>query len=163
MTSFFDDVEAVFPNNAIELIATRLQMLYPNDLVVRKRPLRNTDPTKSVGIFPTDWLPDETSFEFKSLQPTVQTYLIKIQAFCKDTNEEKGIATHSVMSKVIRSMLYNDEPLNVGLNALSVTMDGTIERIQRRGIRRQRYISNEIDGTFLYLSTLEVFLETETK
>jgi hypothetical protein len=161
--SLFDDAIAVFPNNAIELIATRLKNLYEPDLLIVKRPLKHTDNTQSVGIYGGEWFPDQSSFEFASKEPTVQVYLIKIQAFCKEIDEPRGIAVHSVMAKVMRSLLYNDVPLAVGLNALSVTMNGATERIQRRGINRQQYLNNEIGGQFLYLSTLEYYIETETK
>jgi hypothetical protein len=59
-------------------------------------------------------------------------------------------------------MLYGDQPLRVGLAALSVASGSSIERAQRWGIRQQRFSSNEIQGAFLYLSTLEFWLETET-
>ena len=160
--SLFDDTLIVFPNNVIELVATRITTLYPELLVV-KRPLKSSDNTQSVGLFPSDWLPDTSSFEMPSKEPTVQVYLIQLQTFCKEFDEAKGIATHSVMSKVMRSLLYNDLPLQVGLNTLSVTMNGATEKIQRRGVNRQKYLSNEIDGQFLYLSTLEYYIETETK
>lgn len=160
--SLFTDATAVFPNNAAELIAVRVKALYPELLVV-KRPLKHTDLTQSVGVFPAQWVPNTESFEFPSKEPTLQTYLVNIQAFCKEMDEAKGIAIHSVMSKVMRSMLYNDQPLAIGLNVLQVTMFGSVEKIQRRGINRQTYLSNEIDGQFLYLSTLEYYIETETK
>lgn len=95
-------------------------------------------------------------------EPTISTYVIGVQAFVKDFSEERGLARHSVLSKMIRSMLYRDAPLRVGLSALSVTMNDSVERSQRWGIRAQRYLSNEIDGNFLYLSTLEFWLDTET-
>lgn len=160
--SIFDDTTAVFPNNAANLIATRITDLYGPDLQVVKRPLRVSDLTQSVGVFPSDWYPDETSWEFPSKQPTLQRYIIKIQSYAKDFDEERGIAVHSVIAKVMRSLLYVDVPLAIGLNALQVTMDGTIERIQRRGVNRQQYLSNEVAGEFLYLSTLEYYIETET-
>lgn len=161
--SLFSEVTAVFPNNAIELIWTRAKDLYEPDLNILRRPLRSTDGTQSIGVHPTDWVPDETSWEFTSKEPTIQRYIIRIQALCKESDEEKGIAIHSVMSKAIRSLLYNDNPLQVGLDMLSVTMNGVTERIQRRGISRQRYLSNEINGLFVYLSVLDFYLETETK
>jgi hypothetical protein len=162
--SMFDDATAVFPNNVAELIAQRIGDLYAPDILIVKRPLKIIDKTQSVGVFPSDWFPDETSWEFPAKQPTIQRYIIKVQSFCKDMSEERGIAVHSVMSKVMRSLLYGDQPLAIGLNTLSVAMDGTTERIQRRGINRQSFLSNEIpQGEFLYLSTIEYYIETETK
>lgn len=159
----FSDTTAVFPNNACNLMAARIDDLYHADLFVVKRPLQATDNTRSVGISPAWWEPDEDSYEFASLEPTVQTYRILIQSFVKNSDAEEGIAEHSVLSKVIRSLLYRDGPLRVGLDMLSVTMNGATERIQRRGIRRSQYISNEIQGNWFFLNTLEYYIETETK
>ena len=161
--SIFSSATAVFPNNVCNLIAARIDDLYHNDLYVVKRQLRATDNTRSVGIAPAWWEPDEDSFEFRSLEPTIQRYRIMIQLFAKNSDAELGIAEHSVMSKVIRSLLYRDGPLKLGLDMLSVTMNGATERIQRRGISRSQYISNEIQGNWLFLNTLEYYVETETK
>lgn len=156
----------VFPNNVVNLLATRSLLIDP-DVRVFRRPLRESDPQQSIGIIAATWEPDEESLEIRAFlpghhEPTLQTYLIGIQAFVKDFNEERGLARHSVMSKLIRSMLYRDDPLAVGLRSLSVTMNDSVESTRRWGIRTQRFFSNEIDGDFLYLSTLEFWLDTET-
>lgn len=167
-------LEPVFPNNAVDLIALRANFLDPDHATdpdairVFKRPLRETDPQQSIGVFAAQWNPDEESYELlggptpRASEPTLQTYLIAVQAFVKDFQEERGLARHSIMSKLVRSMLYRDNALRVGLASLSVEMNGSVERTQRWGIRIQRFLSNEIDGDFLYLSTLEFWLETET-
>lgn len=134
-------------------------------LAVFKRPLRSSDPVQCVGIIPVQWTPDPDSTEMMGQQsygPTIGEYVIGIQAFVKDMDEERGLATHSVLSKMIRSMLYRDTVLRVGLGSLSVTMNDSTERAKRWGIRRQGYVNNEISGSFHYLSTLEFWLETET-
>lgn len=156
--------EPVFPNNITSLIALRSQMIDP-DLYVCQRPLRSSDPNQSIGIVPVQWSPEEDSAEIRgrsNFGATLSQYTLGIQAFVKDMEEERGLAAHSVLSALIRSMLYRDDVLRVGLSALSVTMNGSTERAQRWGIRTQRYVSNEISGSYLYLSTLEVWLETET-
>lgn len=156
----------VFPNNIIDLVATRLRLL-DESLVnsTYRRPLRESDPNTAAGVFAATWEPDNESLEIgrpAPSEPTISTYVLGVQAYVKDFNEERGLARHSVLSKMIRSMLYRDAPLRVGLSALSVTMNDSVERSQRWGIRAQRYLSNEIDGNFLYLSTLEFWLDTET-
>jgi hypothetical protein len=112
-------------------------------------------------------MPDESSFEMRGAplgrhEPTLQQYLITVQGFVKDMDEERGLDVHAVLSKRLRAMLYRDDPLRVGLLALSVVMNGSTERAKRFGVRTQRYVSNEINGSWLYLSTLEFWLETET-
>ncbi len=159
----------VFPNNVVDLVALRVQAL-DADLAYAtfKRPLRHTDPIQAVGVFGMAWLPNEESYEILGgpagpSAPTLQTYRITIQGFVKDMDDERGSATHSVLSKRLRSMLYRDNALRVGLVALSVSMDGVTERTKRWGILNQRFLSNEVDGSWLYLSTLDFWLETETR
>jgi hypothetical protein len=156
----------VFPNNVVDICATRLQAV-DTDLYVCKRPLRSTDQNQSIGVFAALWSPDEESFEIKNgpqgrSEPSLQRYQITVQAFVKDMDEERGLAVHSVLSKIVRSVLYRDEPLRVGLTTLSTTMSGSTERTTRWSIMQQRYFANEIQGSWLYLSTLDFLLETET-
>lgn len=155
-----------FPNNCVSLFSSRFGMMDP-DLYVCKRPLRSTDPPQSIGVFASVWAPDEDSYEMKGAppgisEPTLQRYIITIQAFVKDMEEERGFSAHSILSKMIRTMLYRDEPLRVGLRLLSASMMDSVERLQRINILTQRFNSNELSGNWLYLSTLEVLVETET-
>jgi hypothetical protein len=155
-----------FPYNAVALMAVRFKTI-DTDLEVFKRPLRDSDPVQSIGVFGSQWLPEEESHEMRGLpagvrEPTLASYLIGIQAFVKDADEERGAATHGTLSKLIRTMLYRDDDLRVGLRSLSVTSSDSIERTGRFGIRTQRYLSNELSGSWLYLSTIEFWLETET-
>ena len=156
-----DDI-SVFPNNAVAVIKTGMQSIDP-DLRIYGRPLRKSDPAQSIGVYGQQWLPNEQSFEVGGTgEPSLSSYVITIQAFVKDMDEERGLDIHSVLSKLIRTTLYRDTSLMLALRALTVTMSGSIERTQRYGVKTVRYLSNEIDGNFLYLSTLEFFLETET-
>ena len=156
----------VFPNNVVDLLHKRLSLM-DDDLFVIRRPLRETDPQQSIGIFAMQWVPNEESYEFlgvpKATTPTLQTYLIMIQAFIRDADEERGLATHSVLTKMVRSILYRDDPLQVGLSSLVVSMSSSLERAKRWGLRQSRYFSNELNGDWLYLSTTEFWLETETE
>jgi hypothetical protein len=154
--------DSVFPDNAIALIAARIPGAVDADLTVLRRPLRPTDPTQAVGVFPLTFVPNEPSIEFTSLQPTLNRYQIVIQTLVKEFDEEAGINIHSILSARLRSMFYRDAPLHVGLTALSVTMNNGLERMQRRGITTQRFLSTEIQRVFQYTSWIEFWLETET-
>lgn len=161
-----DDSIEVFPNNVAAVIASRIKLL-DSDLVVLNRPPRDSDGTQVVGVFPMTWTPNEDSFEMNGSalaahEATLNRYLIGVMSFVKDTDEQKGIRVHSVLSKLIRTILYRDAALAVGLSALSVTMLGSTERIQRRGIQVQRYLANEVDQVFMFVSSAEYFVETET-
>lgn len=152
----------VFPNNIIKLLSDSAQAL-DADLFVTGRPLRSSDPLQAVGIFPSMWQPVEASQEMGRVnpgEPTMQTYSIGLQAFVKDGDELVGLKRHSTLSHMLRTMLYRDPAIRVGLPALSYTTGGVTERVMRWGVRNQRFLSNEVTGSWLYLSTLEVWAET---
>jgi hypothetical protein len=160
--------DSIFPNNVCTLIVARAKTI-DIDLKVMQRQIRDSDGTQVVGVFPLNWVPDESSFEMPAIpsvlaagEPTLQRYVIGVQAFVKDTNEQRGIGVHAVLAKRVRSLLYRDQPLAVGLAALSVSMSGATERIQRRGILVQRFLANEVEGIFMFLSSCEYFVDTET-
>jgi hypothetical protein len=158
-----------FPNNVIALLAARVpDFCDPSpapgtqQLKVFKRPLRTTDPTQTVGLFPAMKRPDNTSFEITSLEPTLKRYSVIMQTVVQDTDEAACISVHSILSNRLWRMFYRDSPLNIGLTALGVDANNSRERLQRRGIELQRYLSNEIQGTYIQTSWIECWFETET-
>lgn len=160
-----DPDEAVFPNNAAALIIARVPVAVDADLTVVGRLLRATDPAQSVGVTGAVWMPDPESFEITPAMagiPTLQRYSITVQGFIKDADEARGLKAHSVLAYRLRSMLYADAPLKVGFSALQASLNGKTERARRWGVESQRFISNELDKTFLFLSVLEFWMETET-
>lgn len=153
-----------FPNNIIRVIADNAKLL-DTDLQVVRRQLRSSDSNQSVGVFPGQWIPDERSQEMGRSnpgEPTLQEYIVGIQAFIKDGDEEEGLARHSTLSSMLRTMLYRDTALRLGFQSLAYTSDGVTERLRRWGVRSQRFLSNEVSGSWLYLSTLEVWAETSS-
>lgn len=158
--------DTIFPNNIVQLIFARTELLDPGpDLVVR-RAVRATDANQTVGVFAQNWSPQPDSNEFlgqdRAHQPTLGTYRVTVQALVRDTDEDRGLATHAAMSRTLRAMLYTDPPLRVALGQLSSTLLGTTESARRWGVTNQRFFTNEISGDWLYLSILEFWLETET-
>ena len=171
-----DDSAVVFPNNVADILYTRYLVKIDPDTVdpnqrvaVLRRALRPTDPIQSLGISPVDWMPNEDSKEIVGQaspgpsEPTLQTYFYNIQTLVKDTDETRGLAIHSILGTRARAILYRDVPLRVGLASLQVTLDGATEQLKRYGVRAQRFVSNELQGNFLYVSTIEFWVETETR
>lgn len=160
----------VFPHNVVELVAVPLGNIDP-DIECFKRPLRNSDPQQSIGVHAQMWDPDTSSFEMMGQggpmfpqQPTLQTYTYGVQAFVKDADEERGLAVHSALANRVRTMLYTFPALRVAFSQLKVEFEnGQVEKLTRWGIRTARYFSGEIDSVNLYLSTLEFWVETETR
>lgn len=161
--------EAVFPNNIVKYIALAEATIDP-EITVLKRSLRNTDPQQSIGVFAQAWSPNPQSLEMQGIgasapqQPSLQEYTLGVQAFVKDTEEERGLAVHSVLAQRVRGVLYTDPNLQVIFRELSVDLEGGwTESMRRWGVRTARYFSGEINAQMLYLSTLEFWIETETR
>jgi hypothetical protein len=157
--------EPCFPNNVVAALAFVTEGI-DEDLEVLKRPLRPTDPKQAVGIYGTLWQPDNDSFEMGHIvpgEPTLQSYQIGIQTLIKDGDSQRGLAASSVLSRDIRLMLYRNDPLRVALGSLYVEVGTSRESMRRWGIRSQRYLSNDIEGTFVFSSVIDMWIETETR
>lgn len=162
--------EAVFPNNVVLNVALAMETIDP-DVRVFKRALRNTDPQQSIGVFAQAWGPNMDSLEMQNLgnfgapqMPTLQEYILGVQAFVKDSEEERGLNAHSALAQRTRAVLYTNPSLQVIFGNLSATLDGGwTESMRRWGIRTARYFSGDVAGQMLYLSTLEFWIETETR
>lgn len=166
--------DAVFPNNIVKYVAsaqsTGLEDVSVTDRVkVFQRPLRNTDPVQSVGVTANSSAGDPESIEMQGFEhpapqmPTLQTYLFSLQAFVKDSVEERGLNVHSVLASRARMVLYTDPNLQVIFAALQADLgNGLTEKMSRWGVGTTRFYSNEIQGQFLFLSTLEFWVQTET-
>ncbi len=148
-----------FPTVLVDALSDELALTTGAGKVLR-RPLRPTDPDRSIGVVAIDWTPN--AMVIGQHEPAVAVYVLSIQAFVKHADEEEGRDDHADLAQQIRSMLYRNVGLRVRLAGLSETADGLTERVQRWGIRQQRYAANEVDGEFLYLSTTEFWIETET-
>lgn len=164
-----DNIEDVFPNNIVKYVALAMKNVDP-DIQIFPRPLVNSDPQQSIGVFAQTWGPDPESVEMIGGMtpgpqvPSIQEYTLGVQGFVKHPQREVGLAIHAAMSQRIRRVLYTDPNLQVLLAQLSVDLDdGWTEAMRRWGVRTARYHSGEIDAQMLYLSTLEFWIETETR
>lgn len=151
-----------FPNNVVKVLHDRYSDYLKGVGFVGMRPLRRSDPQVSISIFSSDWVP--TDINIGQMDPAVSRYTYVIQCFVKDGDEERGLRGHATLSKRARSMLYRDTVTKLALSALTVTdsVSHLTERFQRHGVRQQRFVSNEMQGTYLYLSIIEYWVETET-
>lgn len=175
MTFLPADGQAVFPGNVIEVIQVGLPMIYSGMIVLPRRLRVAETAGQLVGIYPMTQVADDTSTEMnnkrliggdpnsKSSQPTLRTYVIGVQCMVKDSDETSGAFTLMALTNAVIGSLYNNALISVGLNTLSIS-DGTrIETIQKRGINRVRYLDGTIGQSFVYLSTIEYYVQTETK
>jgi hypothetical protein len=151
---------ADFPNNVV-LEMKQIWDLEPGVEGVFMRPLRPMDPNVCLSIVPLRWEPiaDEIG---SNADPVIGRYHYAVQVMIKHGEQEVGLAVHAVLSKRIRSMFYRSNAVRIALGHLRVDRDGIIERTGKWGVSSQRFMSNEMRGSFVYLSTMEFWLETET-
>ncbi len=147
-----------FPNNVVELFKDNLSAISPEHFAVG-RPLRPTDPQRSFGVFATIWTP--RVFEIGQLEPAIGSYNLVVQSMVKVATEEEGVQEHASLAKKVRALLYRNVAFRVELGQLNTLSEGMLERVQRFGITQQRYLSNEVSGSFLFLSVTESYVETE--
>lgn len=152
----------LFPNNVLSVLADSLQDgSIPEVTGVLYRPLRASDPTFSLGIFPTDWAPDE--IEIGTIEPTLTTYTFQIQSLVIAADEQEGRQWGSYLAKSVRLVLYRNETFAVPLRQLrEIRPDGSIERCQRFGIKRQKFAANILNGQLLHFSGTEFWVQTES-
>lgn len=155
-----------FPENVVSEIKTALLAMQDPDTLdplfpggVYRRAIRPTDPHLSCGVFAADWIPLE--WQIGQYDPALTRYQVVIQTFVKHTSEEEGVVLHTRLAKRVRVMLYRDPTLRVQLQQLNTVEDGVTERMQRWGVSNQEYLSNQMDGSFIFLAVTNLQFETE--
>lgn len=156
-----------FPNNVVNLLSIAMAQV-DDDCVIVKRPIQSNDPDQTIAIVAFDWSPDLKSTEIAGVnpsEPTVQVYKLAIQGLIADMDEEAGLARHSAMAKLIRGILYNNQPVRLALSKLEVldSQGRWLEKALTWSVTSQQYQNNDLGGTFLFLSTLELSFKTQVR
>lgn len=155
------DALTLFPVNVIDEVKTSLTQYMGEDVAVIERPLRIADPYRAIGIFPTVSEPLQESAEIGGWEPTLQRYNYRIQCLVRHQDEVLGRRLYAVDTKIIKTILYRDNDLKTRLAALSDESVGFRETFKRFVVGSQRFLNNELNGQFTYLSVTEFFVETE--
>lgn len=156
------------PWSVVEIATTRFEELLNTEVTPRailSRQLRPTDPARSISFYPVDVVPDLESMEIDGAgppEPTIQRYSYRAQVLIKHSNEVEGRALYSQDAKFLLAILYRDTELRLRLAAIQESLLGSLERFKKLGVVRQRYLNNEFQGTFIYLSTTDLWVETES-
>lgn len=165
-----DNSIVCFPNNVIAMLGSALQTIDPpstpggdDGLRIELRPLQSTDYTETVAITPGVWTPNDQSMEVGMHEPTLQNYTVIVETLVTDMDQARGIATHSLLSTLVRSTLYRDPGIRVGLPLLRVELGGYVEQLERWKVNQQQFMSTKGTGGYAYLSALELHIETSIK
>jgi hypothetical protein len=151
-----------FQELLIDALATTLVRTMGVSEIV-KRSLNPLDVHGTLGICLDEWLPlDYEMGGDGSLEPSTSKYLMSIQHLVKYGVQEDGERLHREVAKAVRLMLYRDPDVQVSLRSLVVQDTTRRERILKFYVVAQRYASNEMKGTFVFLSSTEFVVETET-
>lgn len=159
-----DFTEAVFPNNVVILMADRYEEI-DDTLTVLRRPLRISDPNFTLGVFSTTWTPEQNTGQIMgvdfSREFMLEQYIIRTQILVRNSDEEDGLTQQSVLAELVRSILVDDIAFRQQLGGLTATITNTTKRLQRWWTRNGTYLSGEVKGQNLYLSTLDTMIEVE--
>jgi hypothetical protein len=154
-----------FPGIVVEIVATRMDLIDTGVITVVRRPPRSKDPNFTIGVFPVNNFPNADSYEMTgnlyTHASTLELFQLQVMGFVKYDNEEDGVKAHSALSETIRSILAKDTALRTSLGGLTATYGGTTKRLKKYWIRGTRYLSNELNGTNLYLGVNDLMLEVE--
>lgn len=153
------DVNA-FPASIVTTIARNLRRL-PVITEVLLRPLKPVDPNYCLGVFANDWTPGIGSYGIGQEDPQHAVYHIRVQCMVKHLSEEQGLQEHSVISKSLRAMVYRDAQLRAELTAMAEETFGVAERIKHYTVQAQRFLTNELAGSYIYLSNMDVNVNVE--
>lgn len=129
--------------------------------LIVKRALRPSDPAMSIGVFLDDWNTDERSQEIGGIEPTLSRYWFSIQNMILASDEEAGRQAFAGVAKMIRVTLYRDHPLAVALREIKDTSLGSIERVQRVGVARQRFATGVVRGNWNFVCTTRLWVEVD--
>lgn len=151
-----------FPANVVDAFERHLARNRYVDQVVG-RPIREADANMTLGIHVDAWEPDgPDAYNIGQEEPVLQRYPFVIEYMVKYAgNEAEGRNVHSVASKSIRAMLYRDQSLVLQLHGLSEEIEDTIERVMRVELNRQRFFSNRIRSSMIFLSVIQGYVQTE--
>jgi hypothetical protein len=125
------------------------------------RRLRATDGPFSVGMRVANWTHDQRSAQIAQVEPGVGSYTLQVQNMVVHMDEEQGRAIFDRQCALVRTVLYRDEPLRVGLLGIEEVLDGYVERTKRLTIVRQDFLDAEVSKRMTYLCSTEVRIETE--
>lgn len=153
----------VFPNNVVILMSDALTTI-DEEVPVHRRRLYSTDEVQCIGVHAAQWLPVTDSYEMQGEPglPPLQIYEITMQALVKDMDEEVGMMAHAELTKRCHKTVMRDPALRASLRGLTSDLYGERERLRKWSIENARYLSEEVRGEFIYLSTSTIRLETET-
>lgn len=130
---------------------------------VVKRSLNSLDVHGTLGVCLDQWQPiDYEMIGLGVMEPSTAQYTFSVQHVVKWGTQEDGEKLHREVAKAVRLMLYRNPELQVSLRSLVVDEDDRRERFQKLRVTDQRYASNEMKGTFVFLSVTELVIETET-
>lgn len=156
-----DGDEAVFPNVIVDLFFDRIPQTLPVQAVF-KRPMRASDLDQSIFVYSSNWRPDSNTYEIGGHGPSVEKYEIGMQALIKDTDRDRGANRLGVLSELLRTFVYSDEELRLGLGQLSTSFGGKTKKVQKTVVTKQNYfVATPKSRQFLYLSEMTLTVDVQ--
>ena len=150
-----------FPMNVVDELNVAMDQHMP-DHTITSRPLRYSDPARSIGLYVVDAVELTNSQQIGQREPALTRYQFRIQNLVKHSDEILGKAWFALDAKAIKAVLYRDDALALRLVALNEELLGTRETVKQWGVGRQRFLSNELRSQFIYLAQTDFWLETES-
>lgn len=121
------------------------------------RPVRPTDPNRSVGV--VEGQAEPSQYEIGMNDPAVLEWTVAVQVFAKNTDEVQGRNIRSRLLQRVRHTLF----LPGTVQALMTLNDG-YDRVSKFRVRRIDFDSataRDANKQFFFLGTIELIFHTE--
>ena len=161
MASIEDDdfPSDLWPTNALVVMAEEIAEAMPEVDAIAYRRVEVDDPAITIGLYVQQW--DATEFCIGQRYPEFAEYRYGLELMVRGVPRAMVVGIHAQLTKKLRAMLYQYDPLDVRLRALAETSFGVTERYSRLTIGRQSFESGATGNSFVAASTTTVIIRTE--
>ena len=150
-----------WPYNFLEVLAEQVMQDMSEVEAVLFRDLVVADPSESLGLFVSKWVPE--SYATGMMYPEASHYIYSIRLLSKGLPREEVLLRNTLLSKKLRVMLYRPDGAILRFNQLAAESFGVMERFQRMVVNEQTFESAELDAnTFVALSMTQLTVRTGT-
>ncbi len=137
--------------------------IYSDNLVehVTNKGLVKESTNKTIAVLEDDAVPTEFDIADRMAQ-TTEVYTVRIQLLIRSAEEEAGKAMRRVITRRIKhSLLRKNGEVFTGVLTAEDTDTGYSEQPKKYTIVRTSYDGAKVDGVLLYISEIELAVDTD--
>jgi len=158
----------MFPMGFVAPIADAFERILNasgNEFQVVRRPMNETDKSRTIAVFPTDWSAqaEDKLIGTSNREPYQSLYRVKIESSYISGDSIEGRRQFSIDAKSIRAILYRDTAFHVALTSLTEVFMGSTEKVIKYDVLRQEFMAGKTTVGFQYVAVTELSITTEIR